>query len=104
MSSKCLKTPALTVAILQLNVEGLTTFKIANLEQLAGNNVTVIALQETHLEKTNILGVPGYRLAVHTINKARIRLHNNAWKMQRYENSLKGNGGKFVCLLSIFLV
>lgn len=69
MSSKCLKTPALRVAILQLNVEGLTTFKIANLEQLARNNVTVIALQETHLEKTNILGVPGYRLAVHTINK-----------------------------------
>lgn len=69
MSSKCLKTPALRVAILQLNVEGLTTFKIANLEQLAGNNVSVIALQETHLEKTNILGVPGYRLAVHTINK-----------------------------------
>ncbi|TKS86198.1 hypothetical protein D9C73_020315 [Collichthys lucidus] len=70
MSSQHSPTTALALALLQLNVEGLTIAKINILEQLASmNNVTVITLQETHHKNKNILRVPGYTLAGHTANK-----------------------------------
>ena len=70
MSSQRSTTTAPELALLQLNVEGLTTAKIDILEQIARrHNVTVITLQETHQENKNILRVPGYTLAGHIANK-----------------------------------
>ena len=70
MSSHRPPTTAPALALLQLNVEGLTTAKINILEQIVSkNNVTVITLQETHQENKNILRVPGYTLAGHTASK-----------------------------------
>ena len=70
MSSQRPPTTAPALALLQLNVEGLTIAKTNNLKQVAiKNNVTVITLQETHQENKNILRVPGYILAGHTANK-----------------------------------
>ena len=70
MSSQRPQTAALVLALLQLNVEGLTITKTNILEQIASkNNVTAILLQETHAGNKNILKVPGYTLAGYIANK-----------------------------------
>ena len=69
MSLQRPQTAVLALALLQLNVEGLTIAKTNILEQIASkNNVTVILLQ-THAENKNILKVPGYTLAGYIANK-----------------------------------
>ena len=56
-----------SLAIIQLNVEGLTTAKLDILEQLATNNkATVVLLQETHKENYTLLKLHGYTLAGQT--------------------------------------
>ncbi|KAE8289530.1 hypothetical protein D5F01_LYC11232 [Larimichthys crocea] len=69
MSSQHPPTTALALALLQLNVEGLTIAKINILEQVASTNNVTVTLQETHQKNKNILRVPGYTLAGHTANK-----------------------------------
>jgi len=59
-----------SLAILQLNVEGLTNAKLDVLEQIAiKNKATVVLLQETHKKNDAILKLPGYILAGHTKSK-----------------------------------
>ena len=56
-----------SLAIIQLNIEGLTTSKLDILEQLATNNkATIVLLQETHKENDTILKLHGYTLASQT--------------------------------------
>ena len=56
-----------SLAIIQLNVEGLTTAKLDILEQLVTNNkATIMLLQETHKENNTILKLHGYKLAGQT--------------------------------------
>lgn len=70
MSSLRPQTRTSALALLQLNIEGLTTAKVDILERIAiKNHVTVIILQETHVENKNILKVPGYTLAGHIASK-----------------------------------
>ena len=58
---------AKSLAIIQLNVEGLTTAKLDILEQLATNNkATIVLLQETHQENDTILKFHRYTLAGQT--------------------------------------
>ena len=56
-----------SLAIIQLNIKGLTTANLDILEQLATNNkATVVLLQETHKENDTILKLHGYTLAGQT--------------------------------------
>lgn len=58
------------VAVLQLNVEGLTNSKLNIIEQLAyKNKATVILLQETHCPTTEKLVLPDYTLAAYITSK-----------------------------------
>lgn len=46
------------LALLQLNVEGITTAKLNVIEQIAiKNKATIVLLQETHTENKNFLGI-----------------------------------------------
>ena len=59
-----------SLAILQLNVEGLTTAKLDILEHVANNSkAIVILLQETHKESDSILKISGFTLAGQTKSK-----------------------------------
>ena len=59
-----------SLAILQINVEGLTIAKLDVLEQIAiKNKATVVLLQETHKENNATLKLPGFTLAGHTKSK-----------------------------------
>ena len=58
------------LAILQLNIEGLTTAKLTILEQIVtSNKATVVLIQETHQVSNSILKLPGFTLAGFTKNK-----------------------------------
>ena len=59
-----------SLAILQINVEGLTIAKLDVLEQIAiKNKATFVLLQETHKENNATLKLPGFTLAGHTKSK-----------------------------------
>ena len=59
-----------SLAILQINVEGLTIAKLDVLEQIAiKNSATVVLLQETHKENNATLKLPGFTFAGHTKSK-----------------------------------
>ena len=58
------------LAILQLNIEGLTTAKLTILEQIVtSNKATVVLIQETHQVSNSIMKLPGFTLADFTKNK-----------------------------------
>ncbi|KAK1899763.1 Homocitrate dehydratase mitochondrial, partial [Dissostichus eleginoides] len=52
------------LAVLQLNVEGLTTAKLEVVRHLADSNgAAAVLLQETHCTSDNFLKIPGFHLA-----------------------------------------
>ena len=55
-----------SLAILKLNVEGLTTAKLDVLKQVAINKATVVLLKETYKENDATLNLPVFTLVGHT--------------------------------------
>ena len=57
------------IVLMQINAEGISKAKTEIITHLATENgATVILLQETHATKPNVLNIPGYNLAAHTIS------------------------------------
>ena len=55
--------------LLQLNVKGISKAKLEIISHLATENkATTILLQETHATRPDMLTIPGYSLAAHTIS------------------------------------
>ena len=57
------------LVLLQLNIEGISKAKLEIISHLAmENKVTTILLQEMHATRPDMLTIPGYSLATHTIS------------------------------------
>ena len=63
--------PAVNNAILQLNVEGITSSRLSIIEQLAFENKASVVLQETHCTMRDKLVLPNYALAGYTASGKR---------------------------------
>ena len=57
------------LVLLQLNIEGISKAKLEIISHLATENkATTILLQEMHATRPDMLTIPGYSLAAHTIS------------------------------------